>query len=218
MAIKYANNASTTLSSGISNSVTSIDVVDGSVFPALNTGDTTYVTLSTTDGNTTEIVKVTGISTDTLTVVRNASPSAFSSGDLCELRLTKELLEDTVDDLAPSTLATVAIVETVNMAAQSGTPYVPDLSTGTIFGINANATIEMPSTTVNGTTTVTDYKGKSFTVIEENSVTVSWEVSSVPITWSGGVTPSRTDRTIYSFLCDGVKWYGMEVGNGFGST
>lgn len=203
MAIKYANNASTTLSTGISNSATSVAVVDGSVFPALATGDTTYVTLSTTDGNTTEIVKVTARVTNTLTVVRGASPSAFSSGDLCELRLTKELLEDTVDDLAPSTLATVAIVETVD---STGTI---DLTNGTIFKVEtAVSNLTLP-------VAVAADAGKSFTIIAGPGIISGW--TNPPI-WSGGVTPSQTSRVIYSFLCDGTNWYGMEVGNGFGST
>jgi hypothetical protein len=220
MAIKYANNASTTLTSISTNG---LDIVVGAanVFPdfTLASGDSTYVTLSTADGSANTIVKIVTINGTALTAA-SAVSWTVASGDLCELRLTKELLEDTVDDLAPSTLATVAIVETVNTYNTSGASvnYIPDLSTGTIFRIDQDVTIEMPSTTVNGTTTIAEYEGKSFTVIEKNGVTVSWSTT-IPITWSGdSAVPSRTARTIYSFLCDGVKWYGMEVGNGFGST
>jgi hypothetical protein len=204
MAIKYANNASTTLSIAITDTTaTSITVANGSVFPALATGDTTYVTLSTTDGNTTEIVKVTGISTNILTVERGTSPQTFSIGDLCELRLTKELLEDTVDDLAPSTLATVAIVETVD---STGTI---DLTNGTIFKVEtAVSSLTLPVAAAADA-------GKSFTIIAGPGIISGW--TNPPI-WSGGVTPSQTNRVIYSFLCDGTNWYGMEVGNGFGGT
>ena len=96
MAVVFSNNAKTTLASNVSTSATSITVADGSVFPALNGSDYTYVTFEDTSGNV-EIVKVTALSGNTLTVVRaqdNTSARAFSAGDKCELRLTSAGLND----------------------------------------------------------------------------------------------------------------------------
>jgi len=99
MSVKFSNNASTTLNGAISASATSIVVTDVSEFPALSSGDHTYLTLANAVGTKIEIIKVTNINigTKTLTVVRgqdNTSGLAFDSGDICELRMTAALLND----------------------------------------------------------------------------------------------------------------------------
>ena len=94
MAIVFKNNATTTLSGNITNSATSIGVTDGSVFPSLNSGESFFVTFD--DGTNKEIVKVTGISSNTLTVTRaqdGTSARAFSQNDAVDLRLTAAVLE-----------------------------------------------------------------------------------------------------------------------------
>ena len=95
MAVKFTNNAATTLAAGINSSATSISVTDGSVFPAITGSDHFYVTFD--DTTNTEIVKVTARSGNTLTVVRgqdDTTARAFSSGDKAELRVVAALLED----------------------------------------------------------------------------------------------------------------------------
>ena len=95
MAVKFTNNAATTLAAGINSSVTSIAVTDGSVFPTITGSDHFYVTFDDTTNK--EIVKVTARSSNTLTVVRghdNTTARAFSSGDKAELRVVAALLED----------------------------------------------------------------------------------------------------------------------------
>ena len=107
MAVVFSNNAKTTLASTVSTSATSITVADGSVFPALNGSDYTYVTFEDSSGNV-EIVKVTALSGNTLTVVRaqdNTSARAFSSGGKCELRLTSAGLNDVTTTTASVTAA-----------------------------------------------------------------------------------------------------------------
>ena len=98
MAVKFSNNAATELASSIGISDTSITVVDGSLFPALAAGDYTYVTLDAdTNPALREIVRVTAISGNTLTVVRaqdGTSAAAFDAGAKVELRLTAALLND----------------------------------------------------------------------------------------------------------------------------
>lgn len=93
MAVKFSNNAATTLDGAITNSATSITVHNVSDFPTLGSNDYAYLTLANLANTVLEIVKVTAIDTGTkqLTVVRGqdgTTAKAFADGDLCELRLT----------------------------------------------------------------------------------------------------------------------------------
>ena len=95
MAVKFANLASTTLSSAITNSATSVAVADASLFPTLGSGDYFYATIG--EGGGSEIVKVTAISSNTLTVTRaqdGTTASAFSSGETIALRVVAAALDD----------------------------------------------------------------------------------------------------------------------------
>jgi len=90
----FKNNAETTLSSGINNSVTTVPVTSAAVFPTPTANDVFFATID--DGSNIEVVKVTGISSNDLTVVRaqdNTSAAAFGSGAKIELRLTAKVLE-----------------------------------------------------------------------------------------------------------------------------
>ena len=116
MAVKYSNNASTTLNGSITTSVTSITVNDVSEFPTLTGSDYTYLTLSNSAATTIEIIKVTAINTTTkvLTVERgkdNTTAAGFSSGDICELRLTAIMLNEAAsqNDDASGTAVAMAI-------------------------------------------------------------------------------------------------------------
>ena len=99
MAIKFTNNATSTLASGIASGDVSLTVStgQGALFPTLGGGDYFYCTLSNVT-NTIEIVKVTARSTDTFTIVRaqdNTTASAFITGDKVELRLVSAVLSNT---------------------------------------------------------------------------------------------------------------------------
>ena len=92
MAIKWANNATTTIASGISSSATTITVAGatGSLFPSAGGADYFYATLNDSSNNI-EIVKVTSRSGDVMTVVRGqdgTTAQAFVGGDKFELRPT----------------------------------------------------------------------------------------------------------------------------------
>ena len=126
MAVKFSNNAKTTLSSALSTTATSVSVADASKFPTLGTGDYTYATIAElSNSSNLEIVKVTAISSNTLTVVRaqqGTSALSFSSGDLCEVRVTAGTIEEAITDVS-DTLATVATT-----GAYSDLSGTPDLS------------------------------------------------------------------------------------------
>ena len=94
MGLLFKNNAETTLSSGINNSTTTVPVASAAVFPTPDANNVFFATIE--EGNNIEVVKVTGISSNDLTVVRaqdNTSAAAFGSGSKIELRLTAKILE-----------------------------------------------------------------------------------------------------------------------------
>jgi hypothetical protein len=90
MAVKFSNNAATTLSAGIALGATSFTVASIAGFPTLGASDWTYVSL------TNEVVKVTAISGTTFTCA--ATAGAHLSGVTVELRMTAELLNDFAED------------------------------------------------------------------------------------------------------------------------
>ncbi|NCG05918.1 MAG: hypothetical protein GWP37_03010, partial [Gammaproteobacteria bacterium] len=120
MAVLFSNNAATNLSAGINASVTSITVSDASEFPTLGASDHTFATLSNLTETTIEVVKVTAISGNTLTVVRgqdNTTAASFVSGDKCELRMTAALLTDVVSEALALTGGTMS--GALNMGSQN---------------------------------------------------------------------------------------------------
>lgn len=97
MNLKFTNNAAAKLASSISSTSTKLTVESGkgSLFPAITSPQYFYVTLVGDDKM--EIVKVTERSTDTFTIVRaqdNTTASAFSAGDVVELRITAAAFND----------------------------------------------------------------------------------------------------------------------------
>jgi hypothetical protein len=112
MSVKFSNNAETILSSGINNSVTSIAVANGAVFPTLTATDYFYATLEDVGNSQREVIKVTARSGNTLTATRaqdGTSALAFSSGDKVELRLNAAALTDAASN--PALTAQVTALE-----------------------------------------------------------------------------------------------------------
>ena len=94
MGLLFKNNAETTLSSGINNSTTTVPVASAAVFPTPDANNVFFATIE--EGNNIEVVKVTGISSNDLTVVRaqdNTSAAAFGSGSKIQIRLTAQVLD-----------------------------------------------------------------------------------------------------------------------------
>ena len=135
MGIVYKNNAKTTLSSSVSNSATSLSVVDGSVFPDPGAGEFFLVTLD--DGSNNEIVKCTARSSNTLTVVRaqeSTTARAFSSGDAAEGRVTAGFVTSIQENIAAKSANQTVYNAT---AASSATDY----DIGVDPGVEANAMV-----------------------------------------------------------------------------
>jgi len=132
MAIKFTNNATSTLASGIASGDVSLTVStgQGALFPTLGGGDYFYCTLSNV-ANTIEIVKVTARSTDTFTIVRaqdNTTASAFVTGDKVELRLVSAVLSNTAI-LDQTNVFSAAQTVNINGTVGATTPAVATVTT-----------------------------------------------------------------------------------------
>lgn len=91
MAILFANNVATTLSSALTGAATTLSVASSAGMPMPTASDYFLLTLENTAGTVREIVKVTAVSGNTLTIVRaqeGTTASAFAVGDKAEMRLT----------------------------------------------------------------------------------------------------------------------------------
>jgi hypothetical protein len=135
VAVKYTNNAKTTLASGLTNSATSATVTDGSVFPSLGAGEYFYITFD--DGSNNEIAKVTARSGNALTIVRaqdNTSARAFSTGDSAELRVIAAVLTEIQENIAAKSANQTVYSAT---AASNATDY----NIGVDPGVEANASV-----------------------------------------------------------------------------
>ena len=159
MSIKFANNAHSTLASGINTSATSITVASGhgARFPSLAGSEFFFATLIDSSNNL-EIVKVTARSTDVLTVTRaqeSTSAASFSSGDRIELRITAAGLGELI---TPSDIAFKNVANTW-VAAQQGRTFTGNITGSTtldftyqnfIVTATGNVTLANPSTEVAG--------------------------------------------------------------------
>jgi len=104
MTVKYTNDVRTTLTSGITNTATTLYVASAANLPSVSgANEHTYLTLSNATDTAKEIVKCTTISGTTLTVVRGQESTtalAFSAGENVQLRITAGLLDEAITDSA----------------------------------------------------------------------------------------------------------------------
>lgn len=108
-AVLFSNNASASLAASISSSATTVTVTtgQGGLFPAISGGNFFYATL-TDSSNNLEIVKVTGRTTDSMTVVRaqeGTTARAYAAADKLELRVTAAVLNNFPQLIADQTFS-----------------------------------------------------------------------------------------------------------------
>ena len=104
------NNAKSTVATSLSSSSLTVQLNDGSSFPSPGTGEYFYMTLIHTDG-TTEIVKCTARSGNSLTIVRaqdGTSAATFPTSSRAELRVTAAYINEA--GLAVSKALAIAMV------------------------------------------------------------------------------------------------------------
>lgn len=105
----FSNNGKTTLANSVDTITTSIVVVDASKFPVITGGNTFKATLENLNRTAVEIIEVTQVVGNTLTVVRaqeGTVATAFDAGSFVEGRLTAGWLND-----AGTKLGTVSATE-----------------------------------------------------------------------------------------------------------
>jgi hypothetical protein len=154
MGIQLRNNAVGFLTAPIGSSDTSITLQtgNGAKFPALGGSDYFYATLSGTDGSS-EIVKATARTGDTLTVVRaqeGTAVASFSAGSRMELRVTAASVRDLVEEHDEAVEISVADVGGY-FAATNVEGVLQEIGAG---GGSFGAFTFVDNFTGNGTTTV----------------------------------------------------------------
>jgi hypothetical protein len=241
MVMKFTNNATTTLASGILSGATSLTVASGtgSKFPTLSAGDYFYCTLANTSG-TVEIVKVTARSTDTFTVTRaqdGTTAVAWNSGDKVELRLVAASLNDIpkLDEVntfsqaqtfsaAPvltaltglvkangSSATTAATAGTDYLAPPSGTSLLKANSGGALANATAGTDYVAPGTTTNFTKQ--QYFGNATLT---DAATIAWDVSTAQVATFTFVSSNRTMGAPTNLVNGG--FYGLAVIQNSGSN
>jgi len=117
--LKITNNAASKLAAGISAVATAVAVLpsEGAKFPVLAAGDWFPGTLIKGDG-TSEIVRVTGRTGDTLTITRAQEGTAaltFSAGDRLELRATAAAFSEIYTNTPDATAALANLDHAINL-------------------------------------------------------------------------------------------------------
>ena len=158
MAVKYTNNASSTIASGINSSATTITLAtgEGAEFPTLSAGDYFYGTLVDANAGTTEIVKVTARSSDTLTVVRgqdSTTAASWGAGTRFDLRVCAALLTDLapVSSVAGKTGAVSLVKADVGLGNVDNTSDADKpVSTATQTALDAKQPLDADLTSIAG--------------------------------------------------------------------
>lgn len=151
--------------------------------------DTADLTLNADGSSSALKLQIDGTEKASLTAAGNLTATTFTGG------LTGNVTGNLTGDIS-----TLLITETETTKTASFTPsFTTD---GTIFDVSGTITVTMPAATA----------GKSFTIIDSGSGTLSWAGT---IKWNGGAAPSPSGQTIYSFISNGTNWYGMQAGTGF---
>ncbi len=222
MTIQFTNNASTTLSSGITAIATSLTVATGAgaLFPTPSGAAFFYCTLQNVAGTLREIVKVTARTTDTFTIVRaqdGTSGQIFSTSDKVELRVTAADLNNFGQLDTGNTWATgQTFVAPVLGTPASGTltnctfPTLNQNTSGTAAGLSTTlavgsggtgqtslASVTVGNATVSGSTT-----GNAATVTTVTQANIA-----------GAVTPSTSGNVLTS---NGSAWTSAAPSGGSG--
>ena len=132
MAVKFANNAFSTLSAGINSSQTTFDVASVALFPDVS-GGSDHMYVSIIGGAYVEIIKVTSFTSTALTCVRDqegTTGTAAVLGNRVELRVTTAMITDAIADSNVDVFKTIVIAGQTDVVADSGTDTLTLVATG----------------------------------------------------------------------------------------
>jgi len=150
----FSNTASATLASSISTSSTAITVSTGmgTMFPTITAG-TFFMATLTDSSNNLEIVKVTGRTSDTLTVVRaqeGTAARAYAAADKIELRIPASVLTGFMQLDGPQTVtgvktfSTAPTFSTALAVSSGGTGVTTSTGSGSVV-LSNSATLVTPA-------------------------------------------------------------------------
>lgn len=182
--IRHGNNASTTLSAGITNVATTATVVANTGWPTLTGGDGFYLTFDDGAGKI-EIVLVTAYTGTTINTMARAqqgtTAQAFSSGDTAEIRMTAGAIDDKLD--TPTATATVATDDKVVILDTSASDLpktvtaqsIADLASlgCKVYASSAQSIANNTTTTLNFNTEVFDDDSMHDNVTNNSRVTIN---------------------------------------------
>ena len=192
MAVKYANNAYSTLSAAINTTATSISVVSASSFPTLSGGDHMYLTI--VSEHALEVVKVTNVSGTTLTVVRGqdgTSGTAAANGDRIELRITTIMLQDAFAESNNDVFKTIAVSGQSDIVADASTDTLTIVGSG---GTTVTTDAGTDTLTISSTT-VPDDIFKTIAVSGQSDIVADSTTDTLTIVGSGGTTITTNAST-----------------------
>ena len=161
MSVVFANNAATTLAAAItSTSATTITVTSSSSFPSISGSEYFYATID--DGTNKEIVKVTGVSSETWTVVRaqdGTSARTFANGIDVELRNNAAMLSDIKShfSLADNEILKIGTGNDLQLYHDGSNSYINGLGTGNVIIRNSTDDADVLIQTDDGSGSVTTY-------------------------------------------------------------
>ena len=185
MAVKYSNNAYSTLSSAINTTATSISVASAASFPTLSGGD--YMYLTVVSEHALEVVKVTNVSGTTLTVVRGqdgTSGTAAASGDRIELRITTAMLQDAFAESNNDVFKTIAVSGQSDIVADASTDTLTIVGSG---GTSVTTNAGTDTLTISSTT-VPDDIFKTIAVSGQSDIVADSTADTLTIVGTGGTT------------------------------
>jgi len=213
MAMKFTNNATTTLLTGISDTATSLTVAssDGALFPTLTGADYFYCTIADAYGNV-EIVKVTARSSDTFTIVRGqdgTTAATWTSGVGVELRVIAASFDGLVrTDAANTFTQTQTFSSDIDVGGDATVAGTLDVTSDATVGGTLDVTSD---TTVGGTLDVTGNTTVDGTLITTGRVTNSTGTVSGP--WTTATRPASPVDGLSGFNTDLDKFETWDATN-----
>lgn len=210
----FANNVKTTLASAVAPSDTTATLVDASGIPAINSANGEYVRLTFEASGVIEVVSVTGVSGNVITITRGAENGgtglAFPSGSKAELRSTKGTFEtfarkvdvlDTVSFLkdltSPATSNSNSYI--VNESDEAGNQIMVycNKTSGTIWTINGYDYLLSTSAVSTGWTT-TSLTGSFTSVLASTGATPPARRYLLQVTSGAGIGQIRNISAVNS--------------------